>query len=58
MNSKSKTTNPWRETVREIYELAIQDHVDTDRGSIIVAEIIERIEKNHHEYFCKGIKHD
>jgi len=52
MTEDAKTTeDPWRETVRDLFDLLI-----TKRDALSHSErrMLDVIEKRHHDYFCEG----
>lgn len=48
---KTKTTNEWKETVREIYDM-LQFSKHTDAYDL-KDDLINLIESRHHSYFCE-----
>lgn len=52
--SEKTTANPWRETVRDIYDRLHFQDPGLFSGDPLAKELIAFIEERHHDYFCEG----
>lgn len=50
----AKSTQTWRETVRDIFDLCHFDDENIFNGSPLAARIVGLIESRHTDYFCVG----
>jgi hypothetical protein len=54
MDEKSQTTaDPWRETVRDIFDTLHHGEDDIFTGSRLAKRLVAMIEDRHHAFFCE-----
>lgn len=55
MTTESEAPNPWRETVRDLYD---ELHFGEDSHSCLAGRLAEFIEARHPEWFCAAEERD
>lgn len=51
---QTTTDDPWRETVRDIFDTLHHGEDDIFTGSRLAKRLVAMIEVRHHDFFCEG----
>lgn len=51
-------TNPWRETVRDIFDMLHHGEDDIFTGNQLARRLVALIEDRHHDFFCEEAESD